>query len=187
MQMQSQNRLIVVNLIGGPGVGKSQLAHAIMSELKRTNMRVEYVGEFAKDLSYRKDFDTLSDQLFVLANQHARIRALVGQVDVVIMDTSLLLGLLYMPADYPSTFAPFLLDVYNSFNNVVFAISRHPDIEYQSWGRNQTLPEAIAKDNEVVDLLTKMQIPYIPIERGDGDVEAIIGHISHELLAAQSS
>lgn len=166
--------LLVVNLLGGPGVGKSTIAHAVVNDLKRSAINAEYVGEFAKDLTWSRDAFLLGEQDYVFAMQNNRLRRLVGQVDVVVMDTSLLLGLLYMPQDFPSSFKQFVVDAYNSYNNLNVVIDRVPHMKYEQTGRNQSAAEAVKIDDHVIDLLTTHNQPYSSFFANDEQVTSNI-------------
>jgi len=85
----------VINIIGGPGVGKTTLACGLYAHLKRLNYSIEYVPEYAKWLVWTGKFDKLNNQYAVTEHQHKLFSALVGKVKYVITDSSLLSGLYY--------------------------------------------------------------------------------------------
>ena len=99
-------------LIGVPGAGKSTTAAGLFFELKTRNIKCELVTEYAKDMTYEKRFNTLQDQLYILAKQNQRIKRLQGVVDYIVTDSPLIIGLAYTPKDYFSTFKPFLATVF---------------------------------------------------------------------------
>lgn len=148
----------VINLFGGPGAGKSTTAAAVFYEMKKRQIQVELVTEYAKDMTWEKRHNILGDQLYILAKQNRRIQRLVGQVDYVITDSPLPLGLLYVQQDYHTAFEPFVMEVWNSYNNYNFLLGR--DFEYQPIGRNQTADEAIEVDDALVALLNSRKITY---------------------------
>jgi broad-specificity NMP kinase len=55
-------RSIVINLIGGPGCGKSIMAMQLFIKLKILGYSVEYVSEYAKKLTWTKNYDGLNNQ-----------------------------------------------------------------------------------------------------------------------------
>lgn len=166
-----QNRqLLVVNMIGGPGVGKSTVAHGVMHRLKTAGIAAEYVSEVAKDLTWAGDHFSLGEQDKIAAMQNERLRRLVGQVEVAVMDSSLLLGLLYMPDDFPPSFKQYLIDVHESYNNTYFQLIRSNSIPYDPNGRNQTLTQSVELDTRAADLFHKlgysiMQVSVDPSEQ----------------------
>jgi hypothetical protein len=99
--------VIVVNLFGGPGCGKSTGAAYVFSRLKEAGVNVELVTEFAKDLTWDKS-DALNDQLYMFANQFHRLyRCKRSGVDIVVTDSPLLLSNLYRDKQSPFFAKPF--------------------------------------------------------------------------------
>jgi uridine kinase len=148
----------VINIWGGPGAGKSTTAAGLFFEMKKRQIEVELVTEYAKDMTWEKRHNVLSDQLYILAKQNRRIQRLAGQVEWVITDSPLPLGLIYKTAGYFSSFDAFVMEVFNSYDNHNFLIGR--DFEYQAAGRNQTAEEALEVDLAIKALLDIKQISY---------------------------
>lgn len=42
----------IINFIGGPGVGKSTTALGVAYNLKKRRLNIEYVAEYAKDVTW---------------------------------------------------------------------------------------------------------------------------------------
>ncbi len=139
--------LRVINLWGGPGAGKSTTRSRLFHEMKRMGLRVEEATEFAKDLTYAKDFGTLTNQLVVLAEQDRRIRRLVGQVDWVVSDSPLPLGLVYSTPEYGEWFRWAVKGAYTRYTNYDVLLERRK--AYATFGRNQTESEARSLDIEI--------------------------------------
>lgn len=148
----------VINIFGGPGAGKSTTAAGLFFEMKKQQLEVELVTEYAKDMTWEKRANVLSDQLYILAKQNRRLVRLDGQVDWVITDSPLLLGLVYQKPEYYRMFEPFVMEVFNSYDNHSFLLSR--DFEYQAAGRNQTAEQAIGVDQDIKELLNRKQVSY---------------------------
>ena len=85
----------VINFYGGPSAGKSTMAAQLFGIMKANRFNVEYVPEFAKDLTWKQS-KCLDDQLYVFAVQHHALYTLLGQVDYIITDSPLLLSLHYV-------------------------------------------------------------------------------------------
>lgn len=62
--------LNVVNIFAGPGAGKSTLAAYFYYKMKMAGVKVELVTEYAKDLTWRKDWETLGNQNLVFNEQY---------------------------------------------------------------------------------------------------------------------
>jgi hypothetical protein len=151
----------VINLFAGAGAGKSTTAAGLFFELKTRDIRCELVTEYAKDMTYEKRNNILSDQLYILAKQNRRISRLIGIVDYVITDSPLIIGLAYTPKGYYDTFYPLVLEVFNFYDNLNFFIERTK--KYQSYGRNQTEEEAVNFDAKIGDLIVRNNISHTVI------------------------
>jgi nicotinamide riboside kinase len=150
----------VINLLGGPGTGKSTTCAGLFSIMKLEGYSVEMVPEFAKDLTWSERKLCLKDQFYVTANQNYAFERLRGKVDYVVTDTSLLLGLIYDQGRYRN-FKPFLKEVYNSYDNINFFLRRKK--KYDPTGRNQTEDEAKNLDLLILRMLSAENIPFVEI------------------------
>lgn len=143
--------LKVINLYAGPGAGKSTAAAGLFSLMKSLGYRVELVTERAKDYTYQRDSKSLGNQLLVFAEQDARLRRLVGEVDWVITDSPLPLSLVYRdPAEFGDWFDHAVEGAHYRYDNFDFFIVRAKP--YQGYGRGQTESEALALDLQVRDI-----------------------------------
>jgi len=148
----------VINLLGGPCLGKSVLAADIFSELKKANINAEYIPEYAKSLVWEERTIALANQIYVFAKQvHAQVRV-NNKVDMAVTDSPLILNLAY--SDHmPQCYKDLVLQTFNEFDNINLVLQR--EFEYQSEGRTQKDElEAIEKDNLVLDILNKNKIQY---------------------------
>lgn len=144
-------KTVVVNAIGGPGSGKSTLSFGLVAALKARGHRAECVLEYAKELTYRRDWETLKRQDVVTTEQDRRIRDLIGHVDFVIMDTSLPLGIIYAPEPYQEDwFARRAWELFDGYNNFTIFVRRVK--AYQTYGRSQTEGEAQEIDKRILKL-----------------------------------
>ena len=159
-------KLKVINLFAGPGAGKSTLRADLFGLMKKNQKDVEEVTEFAKDKTWEKNFSALSDQLFVLANQNRRLDRLKDQVEWVVSDSPILLGIHYKTPDYlPNTFEDLIFELWDTYENHNFFIERnHP---YDPTGRNQNEEEARAIDASIIRMLEFNEIPFTKVLSGD--------------------
>lgn len=170
---------IIVNLFGGPGSGKSTTAAGVFNKLKLAGVNCEIVTEFAKHITWKKDLNTLKNQIYVFAKQHDRMFHLKDQVDVIITDSPIIMGLIYTDwTTVSKSFEPLVVDEFNrnDAKNVNIFINRVKP--YNPSGRSQSKEEAIEKDNDIYKLLNKYNIDYTYV---DGDEEAA-GDIAKHVL-----
>jgi len=127
-------------------------------------IKCEAVFEFAKSLTYQKRQHQLAAQQdYVQAKQRHAIEMCMGHgLDYIITDSPLILSLAYIPPDFPKSFKHFVLEMWNRYDNVNFFLKRTKS--YQSYGRNQSLEEAIAIDNKIYAILTEHKIPFAIVE-----------------------
>ena len=71
----------LINLFGGPGIGKSSIANGITYKLKKQHISCNNPYEFPKRLAWDKNISQIQDQLYVFANQHRGIADCYGKVD----------------------------------------------------------------------------------------------------------
>lgn len=166
-----------INLFGGPGIGKSTLASGLFHVMKNADKKVELIHEFAKELTYGDDGVRLSDQLLLLGEQHHRLFRLREKVDYTISDSPFVMGLVYQVDDgyLPATeFANLAVRLFKGYNNLNVLLKRDlSEHTYQDYGRDQTLAEAIAKDDQIRMMLNHFKIPYIEVEHAHA-LETII-------------
>lgn len=156
----------VINIFAGPGCGKSTLSTEIFTTLKKMHLKVEYVGEYAKDLIYEKRFEKLNDYLYVFAEQHHRIHRLKDDIDYVICDGSFLLGNLHITNNCiynKKLFKDLVLDTFNKYDNHNYFLKRG-DTPYQNYGRKESFKDAKKMDKKLKILLKNYKIDFKTIK-----------------------
>jgi hypothetical protein len=163
---------LVINLIGGPGSGKSTTAAGLFFLMKLAGLKAELVVEYAKELSYDENWRDLKKQIHVLAEQERRQRRLVDKVDYIITDAPLLTGVAYTtdPRDFHAV-QESAASLFATYNNVNFVIKRVKP--YATYGRNQTEDEAKALDRRLIDEIWADQ-PIDLIVSGDQSAPQVI-------------
>ena len=150
-------KTLVVNLLGGPGCGKSSVRAGVFHDLKFSGIECEEAAEYAKDLTWAKNQFTLQNQIHVFGEQHNRIFRLLNQVEVIITDSSLLLTPIYDKRTN-DTLRRLALEEYNSmWNYTVLLIREKP---YNPNGRNQDENGAKEIDIKIADFLLDNKIPF---------------------------
>jgi len=166
-----------INLIGGPGCGKSTLAAYTYSYLKTHGHDVELAREFVKSWAYQKIRPASFDQLYITASQLREEDLLLRSgVDIVISDSPLVMQLVYVHGE---PLFEELLSIVQKFDN------KHPSLNiwlergnlpYKTEGRYQTLEQAKLLDAALKALLDKIGLKYTSI--GATDTNKLISIIS---------
>lgn len=175
-------RTKVINLYGGPGTGKSTTAAGLFSALKLLGVNAELVQEYAKDKAW--EFGTnhlgvpkvLQCQEYIFGKQHYRMRRLVPDVDIIITDSPLLMGLVYMPDDFPMpSLRKVVKEAYDMYENLdIFLLRVKP---YNTSGRFQTEDEARVLDGSIKQLLREEKVPCLCVDAGKDAASDIIEYL----------
>jgi len=158
----------IINLFGGPGIGKSSIASGLTYKLKKKHITCDNPYEFPKLLAWDENHSAIRDQLFVLANQHRGIVKSYGKVDYIILDSPILLSLtyksFYKSNEYPATlygeqFDELVLDIYNRYDNINIVLKRSKG-NHNNSERYQNLEESVELDNVIENSLKDNNLPY---------------------------
>jgi tRNA uridine 5-carbamoylmethylation protein Kti12 len=86
---------IIVNFLAGPCAGKSTAAGGLFNKLKVAGVQTEYVQEFAKTITWERNYEALKHQPYITGVQMYKQNMLLNLVDVIVTDAPVLLGLMY--------------------------------------------------------------------------------------------
>lgn len=179
---------LFVNLFAGPGTGKSTTAAAVFSRIKADGVNAELIQEYAKDKVWSQDLRTLKCQPYVTSKQLYRQYRLMGQVDVAITDSPILLGAMYGGFGCVEGWEEVLVKQFNLFNNLnVFLVRNAEAHPYNPKGRNQTEEEAVAVDMEIMKFLGRHSVPYDYVAiRSDGGQTREITQMIYERISVKA-
>ena len=172
---------VVINLMGGPGVGKSTFASKLFVMMKQRGLSCEYVDEFAKGLVWEDRNFALQDQLYILGNQNHNLMRVNGKVDTIITDSPVLLSMYYNRNNPPTTqfdfniFDELVMNCYSQYKNLVFFLKRN--FEYSKEGRRETEEQSIKANEKIKSLLDSRNIKYKEILGSDENEEKIVNYI----------
>lgn len=169
----------IVNMYGGPGTGKSTTAAALFAELKFRGVNCEYVQEYAKDKAWEFGTNHLGipkvfqAQEYIFAKQHFRFRRCAEDVDVIISDCPLFLGLIYMPSDFPiPSLRSVIREAYDIYDNLDVLLVRSKS--YNPKGRFQSEKVAKSLDIDIKNVLEAQGVQYHTIPACRSAVESIL-------------
>lgn len=175
-----RKNLIVVNLFGGPGSGKSTACAYVYAALKAKDINCEMAREFAKDKAWEKNLTALNNQAYIFGEQYYRLTILEDDVDVIITDSPILLSVFYRnrynnSIDFPKEFDDVVLYSFNRYNNINYFIRRNK--LYNPNGRLQTEDEAKELDVKLLEFLNEYEISFDIVNGNQNGYQKIVDDI----------
>ena len=171
--------MILINLYGAPGSGKSTGAAYIFSKLKMAGVNAELVTEFAKDKVWEESKEAFNNQAYLFGKQYFRISRCADKVDVIITDSPLPLSIFYNTTEVlGQEFNNMVMKVANSYKGMNYLIYRVKP--YNPNGRFQTEEESNELADKFEDFLNFYLIDFKAIP---GDIKGY-DQIVEEILEA---
>lgn len=164
--------LKVINIIGGPGVGKSVLRAQIYSYLKTKSNLIEETFEFAKELTLKSQLDTLkNNQILVLGVQLQRLLEIENNgFEAAITDSPLILSSIYNKK-YTSL-KNICIEAFNQFDNLTLFLERDT-LDYETLGRSQKIEQAMELDSDIKNFLKENALSFECISRKEALSESL--------------
>lgn len=159
--------MLVINLLGEPGVGKSLTASGLFYLLGVNQYRAEIVSEVAKGYAWEtpkdKDGNALlhpifGQQIFLLGEQNRFLERLNGKRDIAIMECPLIMMAIYEPENYFKNFKSLVLEQFNHYNNVNILLERNHNFDKDGRVHNEDESKEVRK--KLIDFLENNQISY---------------------------
>lgn len=153
-----------INILGGPGSGKSTTAAWLFSELKLRNVSVELVNEYVKAKAYARHDISKWDQVYILGKQmQYEYRFLKHGVKNVITDSPCLLSYFYTnDEELADPIAQIIYQYELDFPSINLFLDRG-DKEYIQEGRYQSKEDAMKVDTNLWTILGEC-MQYSPID-----------------------
>lgn len=168
--------MILVNLYGPPGAGKSSGAAYIFSKLKMAGINAELVTEFAKDKVYEQSKKVFENQAYIFGKQYFRITRCADDVDVIVTDSPLSLSIVYNKDPIlGESFNQLVRDVRNQYDSMDYFVFRVKD--YNPKGRFQTEAESNELAKDIFNFLEKEKITFCPINGNEEGYDKVVRHV----------
>lgn len=170
--------ILIVNLFGVPGAGKSTGAAYIFSQLKMRGINAELVTEFAKDKVWEENKEVFKNQAYLFGKQSFRLSRCRDKVDVIITDSPLPLSIFYnSDPSLTENFNKSVMDVFNYYDNINYLLLRTKP--YNHIGRHQSEEESNALKEPMVNLLSSRNIPYVEVNGDEEGYQKIVENVLH--------
>jgi tRNA uridine 5-carbamoylmethylation protein Kti12 len=170
---------LIVNLFGGPSIGKSTMAAGLFCLLKMHEIECELVTEFAKDLVWEERSKTLENQQYIFGKQYHKIWRLLNKVEVIITDSPLMLSVIYASNSCVKSFTENVVDTTNTLDNLNIILYRKN--KYKKIGRYQTEQEAKIIDDKIKQSLILYDMRFEELRGDIGGINALTDMIIKKL------
>ena len=177
--------MLVINLLGEPGVGKSSTSGGVFYELGVNNFRSEVVNEVAKGYAWEtpKDPSTgkslfhpiFGQQIFLLGEQNRWLERINNQREIAIMECPLLMMAIYKPENYLESFNSIVLEQFAKYNNVNIVIERNHKFDPQ--GRVHTEDDSKEVRSKLLSFMFEHNLPFVTIKTSRNINKKIVKYI----------
>lgn len=162
-KMEAEKKAIVISFVGAPGAGKSTAALGLSYELKKKAKNVEYVQEFAKDLTYNNLLEKyIPNQSYIIAEQYKKIYDLVEQVDYIVTDAGIEISAFHASQESKvvENLAWYLR---NKTEQITIFIERDKDVKYDRNGRIESEQESQKIGEGLENYLQQNNVNYYKV------------------------
>lgn len=164
---------LVVNFFAGSGAGKSTLAAHTFALLKWQGINAELVPEFAKELVWEKSYHRLDDQKTLFEMQRRRIRRLIGNVDVALVDSPLLMSLVYGKNE-SEEWKNWVRFEHEMLDNLNFFVIRDESKYEKHRNPEKNLPRSLRLDSELIEMLSYEGYLWTDIAAGPTTAASVV-------------
>ena len=174
--------MLVVDIYGSPSSGKSTAAAFIFAKLKMHKVKCELVTEVAKDIVWDGSLKMLSNQAYVFGNQFWRLSRLEDQVDVVVMDSPLMLSTIYNSSSrLGESFNKTVVEVAKNYDCLIYYLPMLEDSMYDNVGRIHAEPQSRAISLRIVEMLKANDVRYRQLKHTEESYMSVVDDIIDEL------
>lgn len=154
--------MLIVNLFGGPGSGKTSAASAVYAALKTQGKKVGFAREVAYDMIVAGRAHMLQDQIWMFAKQRRYMLDVIKDNDLVITDCPLLLSLIYGGQESQS-FQNVVVEEHKKHNNLNIFLNR-PKTGFSEYGRVHNYEQSVGFDMKMKEMLVYHNQPFTIVD-----------------------
>ena len=172
---------IVINLIGGPGCGKSIISAELFAKFKREYTACDISWEYIKKKLREKALKAIQSQIYIFGKQQFQLFTMRDEVEVIVTDSPLILSAIYDKSKCQSL-KDLVLKEFNSYNNFTYFIERDKKVPYEQEGRYQDLKGAKKVDREVKKFMDENNIKYSVLQGiGQDSLDKILNDVKRKI------
>ena len=166
--------MIVINLFGEPGSGKTTAMHGMIYKLRLLGYHCEMANEWIKDSVWDGSKYPFSDQIYVFSHQLKKLRQLRNKgIDFVVTDSPLCLSVVYGVES--KLFEELVIQEFNTFTNVSYYLNRITP--YDPIGRRHSSKSASYVGKIILDSLKIHNIPYSIHNSSEDGINAMVSEV----------
>lgn len=162
---------VVINLLGGSGLGKSTTAALVYGEMKLKGADVELVREFVKEWAIQGRLIGPMDQGIIYGEQLSRETSLYDKSQYIVTDSPLILCPVYQ--QFYTGKSPIKETVLQDLQTAASKGVRHLNVvlgrnkPFNPKGRYETADQAKQVDAFLINFLKEHQIPFVEVTTDD--------------------
>lgn len=176
--------MLVVNLFGAPGAGKSTLALIVAGLLKSEHpgLTVECPDEIAKLVVYDESPKALRCQIYIAGRQFWQVARCEGHADIVVCDSPILLSPVY-GTEHGQTVPPSFFDVcahyHAAFPSLNYFVMRTHQFETRA--RVHDASDELRLGNKISEALYRAKVPFKTTSSSFAEAQRIVAEAACEV------
>lgn len=175
--------MIVINLFGVPGAGKTINAQLLAAKLSIEGYCTEYIPELARFATYQDNKSLLKDQVQLFAHQNHFLETFSQKgVEIAVSDSPLPNSFIYLPEKYYTLFKPFVMEVFNSYENINFWLRKNSNLPHAVKGRTQSLEAALELEPKLEKVFKDYAIEHETLITQPGVEDILLNKVLAKLI-----
>jgi hypothetical protein len=179
--MENKKKCVVINMTGGPGVGKSIIACELFVQLKKRFVSCDISSEYIKRKIREDARKVIQNQIYIFAKQQFQLFGMKDNVDVIITDSPIFLSAVYDDTQCEHLRA-LIMKEYGNYQNLTYYIERDKTVAYEQEGRYQNEAGAKLVDDKVKNFMIDNKIEHKVLNGiGQESLNIIVEDVMKEL------
>lgn len=155
----------IINFFGAPGSGKTTAAAEAFVHAKKKGYSAHLVLEYVTELILQGNLEAVKNQKMLFEEQQRRINIAYPKTDFIMVDSPLLLGIVYQRhwnKVSDTAFEKQVLDTHKLYNQTNVLLKYNPKY-YSQKGRVTSMQDSFAIEQLIKTVLQETQTPFVEI------------------------